>query len=276
MNHKVIFAWIALVMFVIAGCGQVTQKNVLAKVNRQVITVEQFDEKLDALPPYFKSMASENKDRFLDELINEKLFYEEALRLGLHKASEVKELIQEARSKIMIAKLIDEKISKVSEVGDEQIQQYYVKNRNEFVAPTQYRASHILVSIEEKASQILERLKAGEDFAEVAKIESIDPSKGKGGDLGFFSKGQMIPSFETACMQLNVGSLSGVVKTQFGYHIIKLTDKKESSIKKLDEVKEQIRQKLLTKGRQEKLQELVSQLRLKAKIKVNKELLESK
>jgi len=87
------------------------------------------------------------------------------------------------------------------------------------------RASHILVSTSEEAESVLSEIKAGGDFGELAKKYSSCPSKGQGGDLGYFAKGQMVKDFEDAAFSLKEGEVSGIVKTQFGYHIIKLTGK---------------------------------------------------
>lgn len=88
------------------------------------------------------------------------------------------------------------------------------------------RASHILVKSEDEANRLLKRIRDGEDFAEVAKRFSKCPSGKKGGDLGYFGKGQMVPEFEDVCFTNDKGALVGPVKTQFGYHIIKVTDRK--------------------------------------------------
>jgi len=252
------------------------QKDVLAKVGRSAITVDDFKAKAESLPEYYKKAASQNKERFLDELINEELFYQEAVRLGLGQSKEVKALVKEAKKKILVARLFDEKITKVTpKTTDAQAKQYYENNKNEFVTPARYRASHILVKQKDEAAKVLKKLKGGADFAELARQESIDPSGDRGGDLGYFTKGQMIPDFETACLQLSVGSISDVVQTKFGYHIIRLTDKQEQAAKSFDEVKERVKQRITTKGRQDRLQALVDSLRLESNIQVNKELLEA-
>jgi len=89
------------------------------------------------------------------------------------------------------------------------------------------RASHILVSNIEEANHVMNELKKGKDFGELAKKFSNCPSREDGGDLGFFGKGQMVPEFEKAAFSMNPGEVKGPVKTQFGYHIIKLTGKKD-------------------------------------------------
>ena len=134
--------------------------------------------------------------------------------------------------------------------------------------PERYRASHILVSSEPEAKKVLERLQKRESFEAVAKEVSIDPSKANGGDLGYFTEGQMIPDFEAACFKLEIGQTSGILKTQFGYHIIKLTDKKPSQAKTLSEVSDQVRLRLMDMKKMEKLQDIVKELREKASITI--------
>ncbi|MDG6220326.1 MAG: peptidyl-prolyl cis-trans isomerase [Candidatus Thermoplasmatota archaeon] len=88
------------------------------------------------------------------------------------------------------------------------------------------RASHILVKTEQKANELHQKLMAGEDFAKLAKLNSDCPSSRNGGDLGLFGKGQMVPEFEKAAFSLEIGQISKPVKTQFGWHLIKVTEKK--------------------------------------------------
>lgn len=137
------------------------------------------------------------------------------------------------------------------------INDYYQNNQDEFLENEQIKASHILISTQKEgvsdadalklASEVLNRTKE-EDFAEIAKSVSDDPGSGQqGGDLGYFFKGAMVKEFEDVAFNMNVGDIKGPIKTQFGYHIIKLTDKKESLTKTLDEVSFDIARKLVVK-----------------------------
>lgn len=142
-------------------------------------------------------------------------------------------------------------------ISDQDVESYYVRNQDQFNTPEQVHARHILIRVEDwhndeavksalaKAESVLNEIKGGLDFAEAAKKYSADSSAVNGGDLGTFTRGQMVPEFEEAAFALNTGEISGVVKTMYGFHIIKSEEKKEANKASLEDVKEDIR-KLLT------------------------------
>jgi len=267
---------ISLSLLIVGGCDFNAKNKVLAKIDNETITQAEFQAKLDRLPAYYRALAKEQKGKFLDELVNEKLFLKEAYRKGVDKNKEVKELVAEARNKIIIAKFIEEELSSAAKVSDKDVEEYYNAHKKEFISLPRFRASHILVSTQQEAKEVLERLKQpGADFSSIAKEVSIDPSKSNGGDLGYFTEGQMIPDFESACFKLEVGQTSDIVKTQFGYHIIKLTDKKPASTKTLSEVSDQIKRKILDSKKMEKLQDVIKDIRARANIKINQDFLKS-
>lgn len=258
---------VVLLSGIIAGCNFKPGNKVLATVDNEVITEQYFQAKIDRLPPYYRSLAGDQKDKFLDEIINEKLFLKEAYRRGIDRNKEVRELLEEARKKIIIAKFIEEKVSKNTDVNDKEVEDFYNIHKNEFIVPVKYRASHILTATEQEAKDVLSKLNKGADFAGLAKEFSVDPSKTNGGDLGFFTEGQMIPDFEAACFKLEIGQASNIVRTQFGYHIIRLTDKKPAQARALNEVSDQIKRRLLDTKKIEKLQDIIKELRASARIK---------
>ena len=124
------------------------------------------------------------------------------------------------------------------------------------------RARHILVKTEAEARDVIEKVHRGEDFAELAKTTSTGPSKMQGGDLGYFTKGQMVKEFEEAAFALKPGDVSEPVKTQFGWHVIKIEDKREKGAPPFDSVKDRIMAALV----QQKTQETIKNLRDKAKV----------
>lgn len=140
-------------------------------------------------------------------------------------------------------------------ISDADIKKYYDDNKAQFEQPEEVRASHILVKTKEEADAIEKELKEGKDFAELAKEKSTDTgSKVNGGDLNFFKRGDMVPEFSDAAFKLKVGEISEPVKSQYGYHIIKVTDRKEAKNFTLDEKKDDIRKILVT----QKISELSS------------------
>jgi len=191
----------------------------------------------------------------------------EARRRGLDRDSQVKQLLKEAKRQILLGRLLEVlRDSKQVEVTDEEVRRIYEANKDSFKEPETFRASHVLAENEETAKKVLERLKAGESFAKLAEEVSKDVSKAKGGDIGYFSKGQLIPEFEAACEPLKPGELSGVVKTSLGYHVILLTERKAARVRPLEEVRDQIRKQLAAQQQQRQIETYVQQLRAKAQI----------
>ena len=131
-----------------------------------------------------------------------------------------------------------------------------------------WRASHILVADEKEARDLLDGLAKGARFEDLAKAHSIDATASRGGDVGFFRAGQLVPDFENACLKLNVGQTSDIVRTQFGYHIIKLTDKKPESQQSFEEARPMIENDLRISKRSELFGKLVTDLKNKYRVNV--------
>ena len=268
-----IAALLLATVFVFPGCGNAKSKP-LATVNGKVITVGDFEKRVSKMPAYYKTLASQRKKDFLDDMINEQLIYKEALKRGINREPEVKELLDEAKRKIFIAKLMETEVKK-SAVSEDKIKEFYALHKDDFVTPLKLRASHIMVDTEAEANEVLQKLKDGGDFAHLAKQYSKDPSKGRGGDLGYFIKGQLMPEIEEVCFNLQVGQTSDMIKTKFGCHIIKLTDRIEPRVVELSEVRDAIEKELKDKAQQRTLDDLVKNLRSKAHVKINEKLLEA-
>ncbi|MGE5560696.1 MAG: peptidylprolyl isomerase [Chloroflexota bacterium] len=163
--------------------------------------------------------------------------------------------------------IAEEIIGKDITVTDEDITTYFEQNRDNYAEDEQVRASHILVGTKEEADAIRAQLAGGADFAALAKEKSLDTASGaQGGDLGYFGRDQMDPAFEEAAFELAVGELSQPVKSQFGYHIIKVTDHKQAREYALEEVKDRVRQDVLTSKISERYPDWVAGLKAKAKI----------
>ena len=190
-----------------------------------------------------------------------------------------KDMQDYTRKDLIISNFIDKQYAAKATVTDAEAKKFYDENLEKyFKKPESARASHILIGVDEKASAedrkkakekaeaLLKKVKAGEDFAALAKSDSTCPSASQGGDLGSFNRGQMVPPFEKAAFALKKGEVSGVVETQFGYHIIKLTEKQEASTEPLDSVKAKIVEFLKREKTQSGVVELVAKLKAAAKI----------
>lgn len=256
----------------IIGCAKKPKNEICAVVNGKNITMSMVDKKITNLPQYYQAFATAHKKEVLDDMVIEQLLYEEARKRNLEHNPEVRELINEAGKKILISKLIDDETMRSAPVSEDDIKTHYEQHKDQYLIPEMVRASHILANTEEDAKRLLEELNKGRDFAELAKQSSKDLTKDRGGDLGYFRKGQMIPEFEKACFSLKVGETSDIVKTRFGYHIIKLTDRKEALYRSLEEVKENIRTLISRDRQREKFEALVKKLKDRSKIKINDKL----
>lgn len=183
--------------------------------------------------------------------------------------------------RLQITRLIDQELAGKVAIQEQDINAFYQQNVEHFKEGESVRASHILIAISKEASpvqkqqarakvdELLKKARAGADFAQLARIESHDPgSAPRGGDLGFFGRGQMDPTFEAAAFTLKPGAISGVVETPFGFHIIKQHEQRPGRTKPLAEVSEQIGQFLRSQQSDEKTTAFIDQLKAKAKIEI--------
>jgi len=190
------------------------------------------------------------------------------------------ELRTQVSRQLAMKKLIDQAVIPDVAVPDAEVKKYYDEHPDDFKMPEQVRASHILKKVDAKASDVDKakaqkeltdlqaRLKKGEDFSELAKKSSDCPSAPRGGDLGFFPRGQMVPAFENSAFALKSGDVSDIIETQFGYHLIKVTDKKAPGTLTFDESKERIAQYLKQEKATDKVSKFIEELKSKAEIKM--------
>ena len=201
--------------------------------------------------------------------------FEKALKENNITVQELKDLL---RRDIIINNYIEKQISSKITITTEQAKKFYDENLDKFKKPESVKASHILIGVDpkatpeeklkakQKADDLLKQVKGGADFAEIAKKDSTCPSGKNGGDLGDFSRGQMVKPFEDAAFGLKQGEVSGVVETQFGYHIIKATGKTEGGATPFDQVKGKIEEYLKGTEVQKQVMAKVEELKKSAKI----------
>lgn len=216
----------------------------------------------------------ELRNQVLEQLVAKELIYGDAKKTGVLRSSEFKEEYEKVQQRVKkeIAVQIWQKnqLEKVK-VSDADAKKYYNENKGEFKEQDSVHARHILVKTEDEAKALLkelnlkgEKLKA--KFIELAKAKSTGPSAPKGGDLGYFAKGQMVPAFNDKVFSMKVGTVSEPVKTQFGHHLIYLEDKKNAKNLSFKDVKEFIVNRLKTEKFQKSIAETVKKLQEKATI----------
>lgn len=219
-----------------------------------------------------EAKLAQDKSRFKDEQEFEKTIKD----LEMNE----KDLREYVRRGLLISRFIDSAFVSKTTVSDAEVKAFYDENSDKFKRDESVKASHILIGVDgkasadekskarEKAEKLRKELKGGADFAALAKANSTCPSSQQGGDLGFFGKGQMVPSFEKAAFALKPGEISDVVETQFGYHIIKLTDRKPASVTALKDVKGKIEDYLKGQKVNEAIQKYLADARKTAKVEI--------
>ena len=258
----------------LAGCGRASEEDVvLASIGNRKITMADFNERISNLPAQYREIISKRKKEYLEELVNNTLLYQEAVRKKVYADKDVKKVMEEARKKILVARLLKDEVDDVVDVTEEEIVNFYYANQPKYMEPEVMRASHILVFSRKEAEDIFDTLQAGADFEETAKTKSLDPTAQRGGDIGYFAKGQLMPKFEEACGGLEIGEVTPVVKTKLGFHLIKLTDRKPQELKPIDEVTEDIRQTLYVSKHKKLLKDLIERLKGETVISINDEVL---
>ena len=229
-----------------------SENKVLAKVNGKEIKQSDLDFLLQSLGPQraMQFHSEEGRKQLVDELIHQELFYVDAIESKIGEDEEFVAELENAKINLLKQYAIRKLLQSVK-VETEEVAQYYEENMDRFKTEEAVQASHILVETKEQADDVAKEISEGLDFAEAAGKYSKCPSKGNGGDLGEFTKGKMVPEFEEVAFALPVGEISEPFSTQFGFHIVKVTNKTEGAQKSLEESKAEIARMLLMKKQQE-------------------------
>ncbi len=212
--------------------------------------------------PDFSTFDENIKQNVLRGLVSERLIYKEATKSGFDKSEDVKKRIEALQKQLVMQAFIESKVKTL--VTDEQIKAAYDEKQAANKGQEEVKARHILVASEDEAKKIAEELKKGGDFEKIAKEKSTDKSSGvSGGDLGWFSKDKMVPEFADAAFKLKKGEVSAPVKTAFGWHVIKLEERRPIQSASLDESKEAIRGELSNKAVQSYVEALLKSASIK-------------
>lgn len=308
MKSKITLLLLVLLAFGCKGKAKEAQE-VLVKINNDAITLEEFEreyrtERKGYTPAY--PAGRENvlklKAAYLNQMIEEKLILNEAARRGVSLSAEevnaaiaeikkdyadeksfekmlVNEYInidrwkEKIKEKLLIDKIISQLVLSKISVSDGEVEQFYNDNIDEYKREEEVKARQILLATEEDAEKARERIRSGEDFADVAEEISLSPDSKEGGDLGYFSRGIMPPEFDDVVFTIEKGMISEVVRSPYGYHVFLVEDKREARDLGIDEVKGKIVEILKREKMEEAYLNWMEKLKSGVKIDVNRETL---
>ena len=252
----------------LVGC-EFGGKNTVATVGGTKITLEDLNTRLATFPPQYQQalQQKENKLKIVDQMIDEEVVLEAARKQGFDKNKEIEKQLKNTERQLILNAFIQEKVDKNINVTDEDLRAYYTNNSAQFNEAELRHLSHILVKTEAEAKTIREQLDRGQDFGKLAKEKSQDTTAANGGQLGWVQRGQLVPAFEQAAFAISKpGGISGVVQTQFGFHIIRLDDRRTRPRQEFDQVKEQIRQVVTNEKKRALTADLLTNLKKDIKV----------
>lgn len=239
-------------------------QEVLAVINGEPLTRLHYDQFIEQYSPQMKAMAEQDKGRFMRELVLQELLAQEGMRLQLDKDPAVQIRLRTQMHNTIARAVVQKSVEENSGITEDKLKTHYEANKNMYKAGETVTASHILVKTEPEAKAIVEELKGGKDFEELAKEKSTGPSAPQGGSLGSFGRGRMVPDFEEAAFALKAGEVSEPVQTRFGWHVIKVTEHSEGKQQDFEQAKEDIRKTLVS----EYIQTMIQGLQDKAAIEI--------
>jgi peptidyl-prolyl cis-trans isomerase C len=213
---------------------------VVAVVNGKTLKRSDVVASAQTLPPQYRNQVDQLFPQLVDRLIDITLMVDEGRHQNLQDDPEVKAIVakyeDEAIRQVLVRRFLADKLS------DDALKKRYAAEVAKVPPAEELRASHILVKTEDEAKAIIKQLQGGADFAKLAKEKSTDTSAGNGGDLGYFGNGDMVPEFYAAASKLKKGEYTkDPVKTQYGWHVIELTDRRTKAVPKFEEVKDQVK-----------------------------------
>jgi len=247
-------------------------EKVYAKVNGMDVTAGDIAMIIRNPRINFDALPAQTKQKILDQAIDSKLLAQKAIKEGIEKTPTYKKALAKLKTDLALETWMKKQFQN-AKVSDKEAKAYYDKNSDKFVQPPQVKARHILLKTEKEAQDVINQLKGlkgkalEKKFIELAKTKSTGPSGANGGELGWFTKKRMVPEFSNAAFALKPGQITTKpVKTQFGYHVIYVQDKKSGGKIPFDKVKNQIKAQLKVVSFQKRVQAIAKKLRAKAKV----------
>lgn len=211
--------------------------------------------------------SPEGINRVIDEMVNQELLYLDAIENDFEKEEEFDQVLQATKISLLKGYAFNKLITGVT-AEEEELKNYFAENKHLFNQPEMVKASHILVADEDRAKEILDELNGGMNFEDAAKSYSSCPSSEVGGALGEFGRGQMVPEFEEAAFSMELGEISAPVKTQFGYHIIRLDEKNEPKDSSFEESREEVEKQVILRKQETRYMEKINSLKEVYKVEI--------
>jgi len=255
-----------------AGSDGAKDAHVVATIGDEKIMDADIDAFLSQMPEQARARyeSPEGKREFVTSLAEIKLMAQEARKRGLDKGEDMKRKIDFISSQLLARDLAETAVKEIK-ITDEDITKYYNDNKDKFNVGPRVKLRHILVGTEPEAKAVLAQLKKGADFSALAREKSKCPSAQKGGDLGWATKGMMVPEFENVAFALKKGEMSGVVKTQFGYHVIMCDDIEAGKLMELTEAKPAIERQMKGEKSEGAIKALLEQVKKNTPITINED-----
>ena len=284
--------YFAVIFFLLSLCcygNALAQDDVLATIGDIKITMADLDRTIGYLDAQKQQLVKENpqlKEQLLRQMVQTIVVTDLAKKAGYDKKEDIVKRLEFFSNSFIASEYLAIEVAKKVSVSEDAMKSYYDENKEEFKTPEMVRVRHILIKVEAGASEddkknahkniedILNKINSGEDFAQLASELSDDTiTKPKGGDLGFVPRGRLVKSFEDVAFTLKPGEVSEIVETPFGYHLIKIDEKKDAGVESFDAVKARLAQKMHQEQVQKELTEFVEKAMINADVKFHTELL---
>ncbi len=277
MNGKRILVLMAMVVMGVTSCvfaqeaSFPSEQVVVAQVNGEPIFLAELEEIWNSLPESYRVQFPGGMKDLLEQLIRQALLVQEAKKNNLENDPTVLKRLESLKKQVLVSEFIKREILEKVQVSDEEVEKEYTSNPTRYTDPEQVRVSHIMVSTREKAEEVLEELKSGKPFEEVAKNKSESPDSVSGGEMGYVKRGEVDPEIEKVIFELAPGNFSDIIETSYGFHIFLVSEHLQPRLKELSEVKEEIVARLTPQKQQEEFDKLIETLKNKAEIAIIEE-----
>lgn len=267
MNKSGFLALSLTVLLSTASLAEEMKDYKILEVNGQPIEKSRVIKIWESLFPEGKAQSFDTFDEkvkmnVLRGIVSEEVIYNAAMKSGIEETPEVKEKLDAIKKRIVTQAFLDREVA--NRITDEELKKAYDEKVKQYSGKREIRASHILVSTEDKARDLVKKLKVGKEFDALAKEASEDKATAAaGGDLGFFTEDRMVPEFSKAAFALKKDQISDPVKTDFGWHVIKITDERPVKVPPFEEVKETLKEEQKEKAFKEYIDQLVDSANVK-------------